>query len=720
MDGLGPLVVLQEFLEGRIAQQLHRPGEVALEGGGQPGGIFGDVAFRNPFGELLPRVAAHVLFDTPQAFHQHVDVVGAVHVLPDVLDHLRQGNRIAAGRFDLEVRGVLEIVDQRAVEAVEDRKVALVDGFALARAPPQHLLPQDAGLHRAQEHDELQRRDVHARGEHVHRHHHLGIRPVAEFPDALQRAVHAGTPRDLLHEPVALVEDLPADAHQLVGVRHVRQVVHREDQDLREAPRLRLVPVGVLGDFLDDLLVAVGHRDGPLDLFGREGAVVLEVVQNLRAGRGIDHPHQFALFQERAVHAHPGGDLDGLVLDQEAVPDGLIDAVAIDGIAEHRHRVRGGRGRQPHLHRVEMPDGVAPQADVAGGVAAVAFIGDDQVEGVDRDVEPVGVVFHVRIARRLLEGVLPPEQVDRHPLDGRDIDERMAGLWIGQIAVGQQLGVERVVVAKIILLEALAVDLVFLGELVALRRVEGRELPHGLGGQRLAVHQEQDALGQPRFQHPVDGGHRGEGLARPRRHGHEDLPLAVHQVGLHRRDAVGLVAPQPGDLLHRGVEQPFPRRTQAAAEELLHRVRRMEMAQVAGHPLGIARVEEPDDLAVRGIEERNPQAVPEPGTVRGPGGIALGLLQHVLGIDPDLLGLDDPQQLPVHEKRVVRRAVLGRVLRHGDPVELAGIQALPERHDLPRRPHVAQPRIDPLLPCLPFQFGHSGPWGTRTYKSARL
>ena len=194
--------------------------------------------------------------------------------------------------------------------------------------------------------------------------------------------------------------------------------------------------VGVLGDFLDNLFVAVGHRDGPFDLFGREGTVVFEMVQDLCASRGIDHPHQFALFQERAVHAHLGGDLDGLVLHQEAVPDGLIDSVAVDGIAEHRHRVRGGRGRQPHLHRVEVPDGVAPETDVAGGVAAVAFVGDDQVEGVDRDVEPVGVVIHVRIAGRLREGVLPPEQVDRHPLDGRDVDERMAGLRIGQVAVG--------------------------------------------------------------------------------------------------------------------------------------------------------------------------------------------------------------------------------------------------------------------------------------------
>jgi len=80
------------------------------------------------------------------------------------------------------------------------------------------LLPQDARLHRAQEHDELQRRDVHAGGEHVHGDDDFRIRAVAELADALERAVHVRIAGDLLHEVVALIENGAAGFDELVGV----------------------------------------------------------------------------------------------------------------------------------------------------------------------------------------------------------------------------------------------------------------------------------------------------------------------------------------------------------------------------------------------------------------------------------------------------------------------------------------------------------------------
>ncbi len=69
--------------------------------------------------------------------------------------------------LDLEVGDVSEVAEQRAVEAVEDDEVRLVDVVAPAGAATEHLLPQDARLHRTQEDDELQRRDVHAGREHI-------------------------------------------------------------------------------------------------------------------------------------------------------------------------------------------------------------------------------------------------------------------------------------------------------------------------------------------------------------------------------------------------------------------------------------------------------------------------------------------------------------------------------------------------------------------------
>ena len=58
-----------------------------------------------------------------------------------------------------------------------------------------------------------------------------------------------------------------------------------------------------------------------------------------------------------------------------------------------------GRGGEADLDGVEVVERVAPDGQLLGGVAAVAFVGDDQVEGVDGDVELLGVVVDLLVAR---------------------------------------------------------------------------------------------------------------------------------------------------------------------------------------------------------------------------------------------------------------------------------------------------------------------------------
>ena len=157
----------------------------------------------------------------------------------------------------------LEVLDQCAVKTVENGELRLVDLVAAARAPAQHLHPEDAGFHRAQEDDELQAGMSTPVRKHVHRDHDLGLGPVAELADLLQRPVHVRVAGDLLHKVVALVEDLAADLDELVGVRGMGQVVDGKDQDLGEAARLLFVLVGIACDFLDDLAVAVRRGDVP-------------------------------------------------------------------------------------------------------------------------------------------------------------------------------------------------------------------------------------------------------------------------------------------------------------------------------------------------------------------------------------------------------------------------------------------------------------------------
>ena len=72
----------------------------------------------------------------------------------------------------------------------------------------------------------------------------------------------------------------------------------------------------------------------------------------------------------------------------------------------------------------------------------------------------------------------------------------LTGFRRGQIFVWQHLWIERRVVAEVLPLKTLAVDFVFLRELVSFWRVKSVELANGLGRERLTIHQEQNASDQ--------------------------------------------------------------------------------------------------------------------------------------------------------------------------------------------------------------------------------
>ena len=135
----------------------------------------------------------------------------------------------------------------------------------------------------------------------------------------------------------------------------------------------------------------------------------------------------------------------------------------------------------------------------------------------------------------------------------------MARLRRGQVIVRQHLGIERVIVAKILLLEFLAVNLVFVGKFVALGRIESVELAHGLGRQRLAVHEEQDAPGELAFQQPVNLRHREKGFSRPGGQRQEEFAQAGKNGSLGRGDCANLIRAQPGNPFGRSVQQPGAR-----------------------------------------------------------------------------------------------------------------------------------------------------------------
>ncbi len=169
----------------------------------------------------------------------------------------------------------------------------------------------------------------------------------------------------------------------------------------------------------------------------------------------------------------------------------------------------------------------------------------------------------------------------------------------------------------------------------------------------------------------------GEGLAGAGGHRDQHLPLAagdglldggvrLHLVGTQERMVVGRGEPRAG-----GVE--------VAAEHFLKGGRSVKGGDA---PRGVERmphIVEPEDLAVRGVEEGDVQAAEVEWGAGHAAGVTLGLAQDVLWPQRDLLGLDDAEGAAGDEKGVIGGAVVGWEFGPGVASESGGVLALVER-----------------------------------------
>src|SRR5687767_5245180 len=119
----------------------------------------------------------------------------------------------------------------------------------------------------------------------------------------------------------------------------------------------------------------------------------------------------------------------------------------------------GRCGGEADLDAVEVVKRRAPAPHFGCGVPSMALIGDDDIKGVDRDVQLTCIRFFYRPATILRKA----QQVDAHALNGADIDIGMRQIGIGQIRGWKQRRIERAFL-DILWPESLAVGLVDLIE----------------------------------------------------------------------------------------------------------------------------------------------------------------------------------------------------------------------------------------------------------------
>ena len=69
-----------------------------------------------------------------------------------------------------------------------------------------------------------------------------------------------------------------------------------------------------------------------------------------------------------------------------------------------------------------MIERLAPHRLFRSGISPVTFVRDDEIKRMDRDIHLICILINRFIVGS--KNRAAPEEVDRHPLDGADIDKR--------------------------------------------------------------------------------------------------------------------------------------------------------------------------------------------------------------------------------------------------------------------------------------------------------
>lgn len=322
-------------------------------------------------------------------------------------------------------------------------------------------------------------------------------------------------------------------------------------------------------------LVGIDH--GAIEFPGRVFQIGVELFITDLAGALVAHGDLEAGLvglDPAALLGDAGADAVDLVADVDAVGHrALVGVFGHQVLVEEAQRVFGRRGGEADDGRVEVFQHLAPQT-VDG---TVAFVGDDEVEGLDGDVRVVAERQRLAVlARPLLEagaflvllGQLPAAQQGVQTLDGGDdhlgvrVDARTVQV-LDDVGVGEAVG--------------------------GARRVEVLEFLERLVAEVVAVHQKQDALGARLADQPVGERAGGEGLAGAGGELDQRLGPVLGQRGFEVGDGVDLAVAQAARVQRRQVAQPGAQGF-GLAQPVVQRLGAVEGEQPARAALGSRRL----------------------------------------------------------------------------------------------------------------------------------
>ena len=407
-------------------------------------------------------------------------------------------------------------------------------------------------------------------------------------------------------------------------------------------------------------LVGVDH--GAVELLGAVGQVGIEVFVAHTAGALVAHRHLKAgvALHGATLLGDAGADAVDLVADVDAVGHrALVGVFGHQVLVEKAERVLRRRSREADDAGVEVLQHLPPQA-VDG---AVAFVGDDEIEGLDGDVRVVGERQRLAVlALPLLEagaflvllGQFLAAQQGIEALDGGDdhlgvrVDARAVQV-LDDVGVGEAVG--------------------------GARRVEVLKLLQRLVAEVVAVHQEQNAFGARLANQPPGERAGGEGLAGAGGELNQRPGPVLGQRSFKAGDGLDLAVAQTARVERRHLPQPGAQGV-GLAQPVVQRLGAVKGEQPARARLGVAPVAE-EGLGAGALVVVDEQIVPAGEVLRQAQHVLLGLLGDAAQGHAGLLGLDDACGLAGDEQQVVAGPGRQREFTHRHAQGRVAVEVVP-------------------------------------------
>src|SRR4030042_4586748 len=188
----------------------------------------------------------------------------------------------------------------------------------------------------------------------------------------------------------------------------------------------------ILFHFLNNLSVSIWSCPVDLSGGGWEFPLVFQSFKFKLSSLGIYQSDLFPFFEKDPSECNIRLDGNRIIVNQIAFTDSPFIIIAIDNFLKESLGVHSGCRSQSNFYPIKMVQGLAPFTFFLSCISTVALIGNDDIEGMVRNIHfrSIGIIILILRGR---EHTLKPKQINPHTLDRRDINKTVSAIWIGQI-----------------------------------------------------------------------------------------------------------------------------------------------------------------------------------------------------------------------------------------------------------------------------------------------